>query len=298
MRISSFFYTLGQGFKNLVRNGWYTMASITTVTVCLFLFGMFYSVLINFQNIVSQAEEGVSITVFFKEGTTEDQMFALKSEIEKRSEVREIVYESADEAWEEFKVGYLGEYADGFPENPLEGESNLQIYLSDVSEQSVLVAYIESVSIVRSVNRSEIAANTLSSANKLVAMISMGLIALLIAVSVFLISNTVSVGINIRREEINIMKYIGATDFIVRAPFVIEGMIIGFIGSVLPLIIVYIIYNKSVTYMMERFSMLSNYFKFVPSSIFFDDLSIIMISLGVGIGLVGSFFTVRKHLHV
>ena len=86
MRISSFFYTIGQGFKNLGRNKWYTLASIATISACLFLFGLFYSIIGNFTNIVKTAEEGVSVTVFFKEGTSEDQILAVKSDLEKRAE--------------------------------------------------------------------------------------------------------------------------------------------------------------------------------------------------------------------
>ena len=102
MRINSFFYTIGQGFKNLGRNKWYTLASIATITACLFLFGLFYAIITNFQNVVKTAEEGVSVTVFFNEGTTEDEILAVKSDLEKRAEVREIQYVSADEAWEGF----------------------------------------------------------------------------------------------------------------------------------------------------------------------------------------------------
>ena len=225
-------------------------------------------------------------------------MLALKAELETRSEVREIVFQSAEEAWAEFSKDYLGEYASGFAENPLADDSNLQIYLNDVSRQSVLVSYIQSVGIVRTVNQSEMAASTLSAVNKLIALISMGLIILLIGVSIFLISNTVSVGISIRSEEITIMKYIGATDFIVRAPFVIEGMIIGLIGSLLPLGIVYVMYNAAVNYVGTKFAMLSTFLKFLPSGEFFGELALIMVVLGVGIGLVGSFFTVRRHLRV
>ena len=195
MMISTFWYTLGQGFKNLTRNGWYTLASIATITASLFLFGIFYAVLANFQNIVQEAEKGVSVTVFFHKGTTEDEMLALKAELEMRPEVRQVDFESAAAAWEEFKSQYLGEYAEGYGgDNPLEDSSNLQIYMTDVSRQSSLVSYIESVNIVRVVNRSEIAASTLSAANRLIALVSFGIIALLIAVSLFLISNPVAVG--------------------------------------------------------------------------------------------------------
>lgn len=299
MRISTFWYTLGQGFKNLTRNGWYTLASIATITASLFLFGVFYAVLANFQNIVQEAERGVSVTVFFEKGTTEDEMLALKAELEMRPEVRQIDFKSAEAAWEEFKSQYLGEYAEGYGgDNPLEDSSNLQIYLNDVSRQATLVSYVESVNIVRVVNRSEVAASTLSAVNRLIALVSLGIIALLIAVSVFLISNTVAVGISIRSEEITIMKYIGATDFIVRAPFVIEGIIIGLIGSLLPMGIVYFIYRAAVNYFSNRFSMLNSFFNFLPTSAFFGNLMLITVLIGVGIGFLGSMVTVRRHLRV
>ncbi|MBO6242608.1 MAG: permease-like cell division protein FtsX [Butyrivibrio sp.] len=298
MRISSFFYTIGQGFKNLGRNKWYTLASIATISACLFLFGLFYSIITNFENVVKTAEEGVSVTVFFNEGTSEEQILAVKSDLEQRAEVREIVYVSADDAWEDFKEEYLGEYADGFTENPLADSANLQIYLNDVSLQGALVTYIESIDVVREVNRSEVTANTLSGLNVLIAYISAGIIIILLLVSIFLISNTVTMGIAVRKDEINIMKYIGATDFFVRAPFVVEGIIIGIIGSIIPLVIIYFVYTNAIAYVVSRFTMLSTLLNFLPVSIVYNKLVPISLAIGIGIGFFGSFTTVRKHLHV
>ncbi|MBE5839813.1 MAG: FtsX-like permease family protein [Butyrivibrio sp.] len=298
MRISSFFYTIGQGFKNLGRNKWYTLASIATISACLFLFGLFYSIITNFQNVVKTAEEGVSVTVFFNEGIGEEQILVVKSDLEKRPEVREIVYVSADEAWEGFKEEYLGEYADGFTENPLADSANLQIYLNDVSMQGALVTYIESIDVVREVNRSEVTATTLSGLNKLIAYISAGIIIILLLVSIFLISNTVTMGIAVRKDEINIMKYIGATDFFVRAPFVVEGIIIGIIGSLIPLVIIYFVYTNAISYIVSKFTMLSSILNFLPVEIVFNKLFPISLAIGIGIGFFGSFTTVRKHLHV
>ncbi len=296
--INSFFYSIGQGFRNLTRNRWYTLATVATISACLFLFGIFYSIVTNFQYMVKTAEEGVSVTVFFDEGVTEDQILALQSDLSVRPEVSKIDYESADSAWEGFKEQYLGEYADGFTENPLADSANLQIYMNDVSMQPALVTYLESIDIVKTVNRSEITASTLSGMNKLIAYISLGIIIILLAVSIFLISNTVTIGISVRKEEIGIMKYIGATDFFVRAPFVIEGMIIGFIGSIIPLVIVYFIYSEAIVYVGTRFAMLSNLLTFLPIEEIFDKLTPISILIGVGIGFLGSFVTVRRHLHV
>ncbi|WP_026650812.1 permease-like cell division protein FtsX [Butyrivibrio proteoclasticus] len=298
MRISSFFYTIGQGFKNLGRNKWYTLASIATISACLFLFGLFYSIIGNFTNIVKTAEEGVSVTVFFKEGTSEDQILAVKSDLEKRAEVREITYVSADAAWESFKEEYLGEYSDGFTENPLADSANLQIYLNDVSLQSALVTYIESIDVVRSVNRSEVTADTLSGFNKLIAYVSAGIIVILLLVSIFLISNTVTMGIAVRKDEINIMKYIGATDFFVRAPFVVEGILIGIIGSLVPLVLIYFVYTKAISYVASKFNMLTSVLKFLPIETIYHNLIPISLAMGIGIGFFGSFTTVRKHLHV
>ncbi|SFU84364.1 permease-like cell division protein FtsX [Butyrivibrio sp. INlla21] len=299
MRISSFFYTLGQGIKNLGRNKWYTLASIATIGACLFLFGIFYSIVTNFQNVVKTAEEGVSITVFFNEGVSEEQILAVKSELEKnRPEVREIEYVSADVAWEGFKEEYLGEYADGFTENPLADSANLQIYLKDVSMQPALVTYIESIDVVREVNRSEVTANTLSGLNILIAYVSAGIIIILLLVSIFLISNTVTMGIAVRKDEINIMKYIGATDFFVRAPFVVEGILIGMIGSAIPLVIIYFVYTHAIEYVGTKFTMLSSILNFLPVEVIYNKLLPISLAIGIGIGFLGSFATVKKHLHV
>ena len=298
MRISSFFYTLRQGFRNLFRNKLFTLASIATIGACLFLFGLFYGIVTNFEHIVRTAEEGVSVWVFFDEGLEDVRIQQIGDMISKRPEVSEINFVSAEEAWEGFKAEYLGEYGDGFTENPLENSANYQVYLNDVSMQSALVTYLESVDGVRQVNRSELAATTLTGVNALIAYVSVGIIAILLAVSIFLISNTVTIGISVRKEEINIMKYIGATDFFVRSPFVVEGMLIGLIGAAIPLSFIYTVYNMVLTYVTERFSMLSSLLSFVPVEEVFHVLVPVSLGLGVGIGFLGSFTTVRKHLRV
>ena len=298
MRISTFFYTLRQGFRNLFRNKWFTLASIATISACLFLFGLFYAIITNFQHIVKTAEEGVSVTVFFDEGIDDTMIQQIGDQISKRPEVSAIHFVSAEEAWDTFKQEYLGDYADGFTENPLEDSANYEIYLNDVSMQPALVTYLESLEGVRLVNRSDIAATTLTGVNALIAYVSMGIIAILFAVSVFLISNTVTIGISVRKEEINIMKYIGATDFFVRSPFVIEGMLIGLIGAAIPLGLIYVVYNVVMEYVTDRFNMLSSLLSFLTVEEIFNVLIPVSLGIGVGIGFLGSIVTVRKHLRV
>lgn len=299
MRFSSLIYTIKQGIVNIFRNKWYSLASMATIGACLFMFGIFYSLVANFQYIVKEAQDGVAVTVFFEEGISDERIAEIGSLIEKRAEVSHINFVSADAAWESFKDDYLGEYADGFgDDNPLPNSANYEVYLNDVSMQDSLVTYIESLDGVRRVNRSEVTANTLSGMNKLIGYASAGIIIILLAVSVFLISNTVTIGISVRKEEINIMKYIGATDFFVRAPFVIEGMLIGLAGSVLPLAIIHVIYNNVIAYVSTRFSMLSQLLKFLTVDQVFQVLMPISLIIGIGIGFFGSFSTVRKHIRV
>lgn len=298
MRISTFFYTLKQGIVNIFRNKWYSLASLATITTCLLMFGVFYSVVMNFQYILKTAQEGVAVHVYFEDGISEERVVEIGEMILKREEVLKADYISAAEAWETFSKDYLGEYAEGYTENPLQDCANYQVYLRDVSKQQNLVTYIESIEGVREVIQSALTANTLTGVNKLVGYVSVGIILILLAVSTFLISNTVTIGISVRKEEISIMKYIGATDFFVRSPFVIEGIIIGAVGAAIPLGLMYVLYNKVIGFVVERFSILSQLLNFLTVEQIFTTLIPVSLILGIGIGFVGSFNTVRKHIRV
>lgn len=298
MKISTFFYTVWEGFKNIFRNKLFSLASMATISACLFLFSIFYSILANFQNIVKTAEEGVCVVVFFDEDITDERVGEIGTMIEKRTEVSKVEFVSADEAWETFKADYLGDYSDGFTENPLEGSSNYEIYLNDVSYQSALVTYLESIDGVREVKKSELTALTLSNANKLIEYVSIGIIGILLLVSVFLISNTVSTGIRERKKEIRMMKYIGATDFFVRAPFVIQCLFIGAIGAAIPLSVIYFVYNRAIAFVTEQFAVLSSLLNFLTIEALMKTLLPVSLIIGVGIGFLGSFVTVRRNLRV
>ena len=301
MRPSTIWYTLKQGVKNIKRNMMFSIASVLTMSACILLFGVFYSIVNNVNNIAHKVEEEVPITVFFDEGTTDEQIQQIGALIQERPEVAQIQYESADDAWEKMKKEYFGDtdVADGFKDdNPLVNSSNYQVYLRDISKQAVIVAYIQTLDHVREVSQSEQAAKTLGSINKLVSGISIVIIVILLLISVFLISNTVSVGITVRKDEIGIMKYIGATDAFVRAPFVLEGMVLGVIGAAIPLVILYFAYNSAVTYVLTRFNVLMGVVEFIPVGRIYMTLLPIGLALGIGIGLLGSFWTTRKHLKV
>lgn len=302
MRISTIGYSIKQGFKNIGRNKLFSIASIATMAACIFLFGLFFSVVTNFNYIVQKAEEGVAITVFFNDDATDDQIKQIGEDLKARDDVLEVNYVSPEQAWDKFQKDYFGEsseLAEGFKnDNPLGQSANYEVYMKDVSSQKDLVKYALELDGVRKVNKSDVVAKTLSSVNKLIWYISAGIILILLAVSIFLISNTVTMGITVRREEIAIMKYIGAKDSFVKAPFVIEGILIGLIGTIFPLILLFFLYNKAIIYIMSKFSLLNNILDFLSVSKVYETLLPVSLVLGVGIGFVGSYLTIRKHLKV
>ncbi len=300
--ISTFLYNLRQGFANIWRNKMFSLASMATMAACIFLLGVFYSIGSNFNQMVHDAEEGVAVTVFFEEGISDKKIEAIGRAIGKRDEVARYEFISAEEAWEDYKDIYFEgneKAAENFKnDNPLADSANYQIYLADVSEQSDLVSYLEKLDGVREVHKSEVAARTLTDFNSLLTYISVGVIIILIAVAIFLISNTVTVGISVRRKEIAIMKFIGATDRFVRAPFVVEGVVIGLVGSIIPLVLLYFVYNAILQYVYDRFTSLNSMVSFIPADQIFHVLVPVSLILGVGIGYIGSRVTLKRHLKV
>lgn len=301
-RINRLFYCIGQGFKNLKRNRMFSLASVGTITACLFLFGIFYAILTNFQYMIDHAETSVGITVFFDEGISDDAIKLIGEQIERRPEVIECNFISAEEAWEKCKKEMFDgqeELTDTFAQdNPLADSASYEIYLDDIEKQTAFVKFAKGINGVRQVNSAETTVKSLSSFNSLVAYASAAIIIILIAVSIFLISTSVTMGISIRKEEIRIMRLVGASDFFVKAPFIVEGIIIGILGTIIPLGILFILYKKIISYVMVRFDVLSNLLTFLSVNEVFQTLVPISFIIGIGIGFVGSYITVRKHLKV
>ena len=230
--MSTLWYGLKQGIKSIIQNKIFSLAAIGTITACLFLLGVFYSLLTNFQHMVYNAESTVGIIVFFDENATQAQISSIGQQIKARKEVERVDYVSADEAWNRFKSEILEDQQEMVNvfgnDNPLANSSSYEVYLKDVTKQSEMVSFIESLSGVRKVNSAQEAATGFGSFNMLVGYVSVSIILLLILVSVFLIYSAVDMGINVRKDEIAIMKLIGATDLFVRLPFIVEGIIYRF----------------------------------------------------------------------
>ena len=297
------FYTIRQGFKNIIRNGLFSLASVGTITACLCIFGIFYCIVSNFQYMLREVESHVGVTVFFDEGVSESQMLDIQKLLDARDEVSSTNYISPEEAWEIMKEQYFPDGDSGIlsgldEDNPLADSASVQVYLKDTSRQTELVSYIESLDGVREVRASDIVADSFTNFSRLIGYISLGVILILVFVAIFLISNTVMIGITVRKDEIAIMKYIGATDLFVRGPFIIEGMTIGLIGSAIPVIILRILYPKVVEFVLGHFSILNRLLTFLDVNSIFNVLIPVSLGIGLGIGFIGSYLTLRKHVRV
>lgn len=296
--INTSFYGVGQGIKNIGRNRVFSCASIATMAACLFLFGIFYSVIVNFRSALNTAEQKVGITVFFDPGITEEEIGGIGASIRTRAEVASITYTSAEEAWENYKKTSIPaeELATFGDDNPLEDCASYTVYLNDVEMQDSLVRFVQSLAGVRKVNEEKELSTSLSGINRIFTVIAVAIIVILLGVAIFLINITISTGVKVRQREISIMKLIGATDHFIRTPFVVEGILIGLIGAIIPSVIMYFCYGWVTRILGESFSSFLQETTFVETKSVMLVLIPIALIIGIGIGYLGSTMALGRQL--
>ncbi len=300
MKLRTFFYLIGQGLLNIIKNQLMSIAAITTISASIFMVSLFYIVGSNVEYMLDAIESEMGITIFFEKETEEERILEIKTLLEVRKEVHEVIYISADEAWADFKSSYFEGREDqlsGFEEdNPLKDSASLVVYYDDLDTQKALSEYVTSLPDVRYIRQADEVVDVMQSFNSLVRYSSLVIVSILVIISIFLISNTVRLGISTRRKEIEIMKHIGAKDSFIRGPFIIEGMVIGVLGTLIPLGIIYYMYDNMTAKLVEQFTLLSNFLVFREIGDIYVSLIPIALGTGVVIGLVGSGVTVGKYL--
>lgn len=301
MKFKSLGYCFVQGLKNIGRNRIFSLASVVTMSLCIFVLGLFYSITTNVAFMVDQMSESLCVKVFFEKGIAEERIESIGNSINEYDGVTMVHFTSADEAWEQYKLEYFGEeymdLADGYADdNPLKDAASYEVYFSNADMQDDLVKYISGIDGVRRVNSSEVTADSLSEISSLVSIVSIVVLVMLTAIALFLISNTISIGIAVRDEEIKIMRLLGAHNTFIRAPFVVEGIVIGMAGAVIPVIILYAVYGNVVNYILTKFSFLSNILSFMPVTELFKVFVPMALILSIGLGLLGSFLSLNRHL--
>ena len=307
--MSTLLYCIERGLINLRKNMLFSVASTATIAACIFLFCIFFSVFANVRNIAYQAETTIGISVFFNEGVSDQEKENFRDQVVTHGGIKEITYKSAEEAWEGFKEDYFGENADELSEafaddNPLAESDSYEIFMNNIEDQQAEVEYIRGFDIVREVNYAHSVIDALNKLNRVILILSAAMIGILFAISIFLISNTINLAAHFRKRENEIMRLIGATNGMIRAPFVVEGTFIGLIGTIIPLGLIYLIYRSAEQYLAERLasagtlSAFKDVINMLPFMQIFPVMLIVGAVLGVGTGFVVSFITIRKHLRV
>lgn len=302
MNIRTFFYSLKEGILSIFKNRLMSVASIGTISACLIVINIFYIVGSNVEAMVDQVQNNIGMSVFFEDGVSEEKILDIKELIEIQPQVHSVEYTSAEQAWATFKTDFFEDREEllaGFAEvNPLEDSASIQIFLSDITRQAEMVGYLEDLEAVRHIREDREITDIIKTINELIRYISIVLIGILLFISLFLISNTVRIGIEVRKKQINIMKFIGATDSFIRGPFLVEGALIGLLGAIIPLALIYYTYNDLTNQVVEQFSLLADYMIFLPVNELLLFLGPLTVGIGMVIGIFGSMITIRKHLRV
>ena len=296
MKIRGVRYFFSEAFKNIFSNGWMTLASIFTVVASLLVLGIFLTLSINITTMAGNLEDSYQIVVFVDEKVSDEGVMSLGSQIKNIDNVTDATLTTSEERLLNLraKMGDAASKLDRYKDdNPL--RDMYQVTLDDLSKSEQTIKQIEQVDGVAKIQRNEEAIDKLVKAANYIQMFSFWIIIALAIVSIFIISNTIKLTVYTRRKEINIMKFVGATDWFIRWPFIIEGIFIGLIGAAASIALIISGYSLVIG-MVDSLGI-----AFVTMKPLDELLSIIVgASLGLGaiLGGIGSFISVRKHLNV
>jgi cell division transport system permease protein len=281
------------------RNRGMGVASVTSISAVLMILGMILIIILSINNFVADTTTKFDeIQVFLLDDATDDQLDNIEEEVAKNKGVVSILYESKDQALETFKEEW-GEDAyllDGLEkDNPL--PNSYVIKLEGIEFAENVVNSIKGLDGVEEVKYDKDVINKLVTFADYIRLGGIVLIAILVFVSVFIISNTIKLTVTSRRREINIMKYVGATNNYIRGPFIIEGVLLGLVGAVVSILIVYFGYEYFFGLVNEGLYSLFSVLLVTPKVIF-TDIAIIFSAIGMGIGALGSIVSLKRFLNV
>ena len=238
MKYNVITYFLSEGFKNVFKNKKSTFSCLGVMCGAMLIFGLFYAIGRNVNNMVDNLEAKQSFNVFIEHGTTEEQVQKLGEEINKIEGVNKTSYTSQEEAYNTMRewLGDASSAMDGF--DPSAFRASYSVTLTDLSMNDYVQTEIQKLENVNKIVSNNDTIQKLNSIAKWIRITTLAILIVLVAISVFIISNTIKLTVHARRKEISIMKYVGATNSFIRTPFIIEGIIIGLIAGVISILLV------------------------------------------------------------
>ncbi|MCB6609820.1 permease-like cell division protein FtsX [[Clostridium] symbiosum] len=298
MSLKTFSYLCRLGFKNTWRNKVYTIASVVTMTVCIFLFGLFYLVVLNVNTAIRNTEKDVAVVIFFDDNVPAGRVDEIGELLRARPEVTNTVYTSSEEAWNTFRDTYYeGEnLLEGVFEedNPLEHSNNYKVFLKDVESQEKFVAYVGQLDGVRSVRNSADTVKAVLKIKNAISTITFGSVVVIVLTSVLLIYNTLAIGIAAQREKTQAMLLMGARDIFIKIPFIIEGLIMGIAGMVLPIVLLYFTYRWGTEFAVTQFHLFGEGIRLLPLPSVFPGVVRACAAVGILSGCLGSMLAMGR----
>lgn len=293
-------YLIGEGFSNVFKNKKSTGASLMIMCATMIIFGVFLILGENINHFVKEVESAQGIQVFATEEATDEQVKKLGEEIGKINGVNKIEYKSKEDALNQMKekFGENQDLLEGY-----EGENNIftasyVVTLTDLNLSNQVQEEINKLENVKKITSSDETVSTLIDLANGIKIVTGVILILLIVISIFIIANTIKLTVHARRKEISIMKYVGATNGFIRWPFIVEGMIIGIIASIISIILVGFAYNFIAEQMVNSSFMKMMGVSLVSFSDMFNSIIFTYMLLGIGIGALGSIISMRKYLKV
>lgn len=287
-----------QGFQGMWRNRSMGLASVTSITSVLIILGLVLIIVLSINNLVMDTKTKFDeIQIYIEDSVSDEVLTEIEDKITNSKGVISVIYESKENALENWKKdwdenAYL---LDGIEKNPLPNSYIIQ--LQDLEYADGVVNSIKGMEGIEKIQYNREITENLILVSNYIRLGGIIITAVLIFVSIFIISNTIKITVASRRREINIMKYVGATNDYIRGPFIIEGVLFGLIAAIISIAIVYYSYGYFFDSIKETlFSMFT--VVLAPPKDIFSDIAIIFIAIGVGIGGLGSLVSLKRYLNV
>lgn len=292
---SSLSYFWGETFRSLFRNRFMAIASVLTVTLSMFILGVFLSAVLNINHMASYLENQVEMTVYLKDGLTTDQVMGIGKYLKAQPGMKEIKFKNKDQAMKDFRerMGDQQGLLDAINGNPL--PASYQMSFQTPEQLKTAAEVVAKYQGVETVQYGKDIIEQLYKVAQVIRLSGIVLIIFLAGAELFIISNTIRLTVFARRREIQIMKYVGASNGFIRWPFLFEGMVIGFLGSGFASLILWEGYKTVVSEMAAAGLV---FIPMIPLWPFMGYTTLIILAAGIVIGVMGSAISLRKYMKV
>lgn len=299
MKYNILSYLIGEGLKSVFKNKKASIASLGTMCATMFVFGVFFAIGENINTFVNNLEGEQAIRVNIEKTATEEQVTTLGEEIKKIEGVNEIEFRSEDDALQimKEKFGDNAYILDTYEDRNIFSSAYI-VTLTDLNLNLQVQDEITKLENVKSITNENKTITTLISVANGIRIVTVTLLALLIIISVFIISNTIKLTVHARRKEISIMKYVGATNGFIRFPFMVEGIVIGIIAGAITIVLLGLAYNGIMSAFAGSETLRLIGVNIVSFADMFNLIVTVYLILGIGIGVIGSSISMRKYLEV